>query len=247
MTRGRYEGMWNIVTYNRGVYAGGLAAVGLALVAAHWQPAALWLAMPALVWMCASLAASHYIYDRSSLYELAWLSSRLSRPPRRWLNIHAGLDENSARLGEIFSGSEGTVLDIYDRAEMTEPSIHRARRAAATSRGVANWRKLPVADGQFDAAFLILAAHELRRPEARIQLFREVGRALCSVGEIVLVEHLRDSVNFAAFGPGFLHFFSGRTWRRCALAAGLRVRSEMSLNPFVHLFVLERSHDSECG
>lgn len=84
MTRGRYEGMLNIVSYNRGVYAGGLAAAGGAIVAARWQPTALWLVMPALFWIFASLAASHYVYDKSPLYELTWLARSLPRPPRRW-------------------------------------------------------------------------------------------------------------------------------------------------------------------
>ncbi len=87
----------------------------------------------------------------------------------------------------------------------------------------------------------MFAAHELRRHEARVQLFRELARVLRPGGEVALVEHLRDWANFLAFGPGFLHFFSKRSWRRAADAAGLQVRTDWSMTPFVHVFMLRRT------
>ncbi len=89
-------------------------------------------------------------------------------------------------------------------------------------------------------AFLVFAAHELRRAEARVQLFREVRRVLRIGGEMVLLEHLRDGPNFLAFGPGFLHFFPARAWREEAETAGLRLRLQESLTPFVKVFVFRR-------
>jgi ubiquinone/menaquinone biosynthesis C-methylase UbiE len=158
------------------------------------------------------------------------------------VNIHAGLDETSHLLLALFPSAEGKVLDIYDPREMTEPSIEQARRVApASARAVpADWRALPLPDNELDTAFLVFVAHELRRHEARVQLFRDLARVLRVGGEVVLVEHLRDWANFLVFGPGFLHFFSKRAWRRAAATAPLEVRTDFSMTPFVHVFLLRR-------
>jgi hypothetical protein len=55
------------------------------------------------------------------------------------------------------------------------------------------------------------------------------------------MEHARDSWNFLAFGPGFLHFFPQRAWRQAARQAGLEVRTEFAMTPFVHVFVMRRA------
>jgi hypothetical protein len=73
-----------------------------------------------------------------------------------------------------------------------------------------------------------------------VRLFKEVARTLTSNGEFVLVEHARDAWNFLAFGPGFLHFFSQRAWRQAACDAGLTVRCEFAMTPFVHVSILRR-------
>jgi SAM-dependent methyltransferase len=194
----------------------------------------------AVFWTCSSLLVSHYVYDRSTFYTLLWLHDCLSRSPARWINIHSGIDETSLAIASMFPNSEGQIADIYDQREMTEPSIERARRLAAATLAATDWRALPAPDQQFDTAFLIFAAHELRRHEARVRLFREIARVLRIGGELVLVEHSRDWANFLAFGPGFLHFFSARTWQNAANAVDLPIRLHRTVTPFVHVFVLRR-------
>jgi len=247
--------MRSILRYNHRFYSFTLAGTAAAALIASQTPpgwrAPLWACVGvALYWVCSSLAVSHYVYDRSPLCQMRWLADCLSRPPRRWLSIHAGLDGAGRALYELFPSAQGSVLDIYDSQEMTEPSIAAARRihsAGQEQSTPADWRALPIADHAVDAVFLIFAAHELRRQEARAQFFREVGRVLRMPsphedgGELVLVEHLRDWKNFLAFGPGFLHFFSRRSWRRAASAAGLEVRAERAVTPFVRVFVLGRT------
>lgn len=239
--------MKNILRFNGRFYAGTLAGIGAALLTASyasppWRTRVLIGALPAFWWLCSSLLVSYYVYDRSPLYSLCWLQGCLSRSPRSWVNIHAGLDETSQRLAALFPSAEGRILDIYDPREMTEPAIAEARRitTARLHATTADWHALPLADHAVDTAFLIFAAHELRRRSSRAQLFREVARVLREGGELILVEHLRDWPNFFAFGPGFLHFLPERAWWHAANAAGLRLKLRTSLTPFVHVFVLRQ-------
>jgi ubiquinone/menaquinone biosynthesis C-methylase UbiE len=244
-SRTPYEGLLQIFQYNRPFYLRTVAGIIAAITLSAWLPLALRTLLllatgTALFWTCSSLLVSHYVYDRSGLYRLSWLDGCLSRPPMRWINIHSGIDEISLTIASLFPGSQGQITDIYDPREMTEPSIKRARRLAAVSATSADRQGLPAPDQEFEAAFLIFAAHELRHREARVRLLREVARVLRIGGEVVLVEHLRDWANFLAFGPGFLHFFSARTWQDAANAAGLAIRLHRTVTPFVHVFVLQR-------
>jgi SAM-dependent methyltransferase len=126
---------------------------------------------------------------------------------------------------------------------MTEASILQARRSRrdAAADIPARYDDLAFESSTFDAAFCIFAAHELRRPAQRVKLFREITRVLAHDGELVLIEHNRDWRNFLAFGPGFLHFFSQRAWQRATSGAGLALRSEFSMTPFVHVYILRRT------
>lgn len=247
MPRGRYDGVLEIIGYNRGFYAWtaiGIAA-GLGIAARLPRIMAFIVAggiVIAAAWMLASIAVSHYVYDRSSLYDFRWMPNRLRRIPLRWVNIHCGLDQSSELLYSVFPGSNGQVFDIYDPAEMTEPSIARARKSVPERSAAmyADFRRLPLPDSSCDAVFLIFAAHEIRRRESRAQFFAEVARVLAANGTVILMEHLRDTANFLAFGPGFLHFHSQREWLRAAAAGNFRLRHETSITPFVHVFVMEK-------
>ena len=245
MSTARYAGMLQILRYNLPMYAASLAgclavAVALAVLPLP-RPLAVLMALGtavALFWSVASLLASHYVYDLSPLSTWTWLAGLFPSPPRRWAGVHAGLDETFGALQRLFPEG-GTVLDIYDPREMTEPSIERARRTSLTPATPADFRALPLPDGSLDAVFLIFAAHELRRPESRLLLFREIARSLAPGGRVVLVEHLRDARNFLVFGPGFVHFLARREWLRLARESGLGVLRESRITPFVAVLVLE--------
>lgn len=246
--RGRYQGLVQIVNFNWRSYVGAAAALGAVSVAWPFLARAgrIGIALgiaPALFWMVASLAVSHYIYDRSRLYRLDWLANALAGPVQSWINIHSGLDESSPRLEAVFPAATGHVIDIFDPETMTENSIRRARRInrsrASDTRG--RFDALPFRHHSFSTAFCIFAAHELRRRQQRVVLFREIARVLDNHGELVLVEHVRDWVNFLAFGPGFLHFFSRSEWRRAAVEAGLTLNMEFTCTPFVRVFIFGRT------
>jgi hypothetical protein len=74
----------------------------------------------------------------------------------------------------------------------------------------------------------------------RVRWFAEARRCLASGGRVVLVEHLRDLANFAAFGPGFIHFHSAGTWRLAWESAGLRCFDDFRITPFLRVFILGR-------
>jgi SAM-dependent methyltransferase len=241
--------MWQVVQYNCGIYTCALLVICAAWISFPYaQPVVerivvVGFAVPSLFWLCTSLLVSHYVYDCSPLYDLNWVGRQLPKAPQRWINVHAGVDETSPLLAQLFPTAVGEILDVHDPEEMTEASIRRARR---THRSLmrskpADWRALPIADDTIDAAFLFFVAHEFRRDEARTQLFRELARVLRSDGDLSVVEHLRDCANFLAFGPGFLHFFSRSEWLRTAAAAGLQVRTEKSITPFVRVFTLRKA------
>jgi SAM-dependent methyltransferase len=243
-----YQGVLQVLQFNRRRYIATLMCVGVALLALpHLQSvlraAVILFAVPALFWIVASIAVSHYLYDCFPLYDLAWISRRLLRSPRRWVNINCGFDETSHLLAAIFPDAAGEVVDVFDPRAMTEPSIRQARRTkrAAVAPLHARHDELPFEAESFDAAFCIFAAHELRAHADRVNLFKEVARILEVGGEFVVIEHLRDWRNLLAFGPGFLHFFSQRAWRRAAAHAGLTLGAEFSKTPFVHVFMLRRT------
>lgn len=192
-------------------------------------------------WSLASLFVSWWVYDASGLTRWTWLSEFVDAP-KRWLNVHAGFDETTDCLRSAFPTSNGDVVDLFDPNVTTEASIARARRrtTAYPPAPSGSCDHLPAADGAYDAVFLLFAAHEFRKHEQRVALFREAARVLNDQGVVVLVEHLRDTANFAAFGPGFTHFQPRRAWTQAARAAGLTVRVTRSFTPFVAVYIWEK-------
>ncbi len=243
MTGGsKYRGVAQIVRYNRWFYAASALAICASAIAIFWTPpmarvaVAVFLAA-AFYWTVASLLASHWVYDRSSLYSLDWLMIR----PVYWLSVHAGLDEMSSRIRSKFPECECRVLDVFDPEEMTEPSIARAREISGPDGLQAgSWRRLAADDGVFDTIFLLFVAHEFRHAEARLVFFGEIARVLAPRGRVVILEHLRDLPNFLAFGPGFFHFQSRQTWRSTLQTTGLEIIRESKITPFVRVFEATR-------
>ena len=249
--RGRFEGMWTIVRFNWPIYAAALAVIPVGIVAFAFLGAPLLkvaciAAVAGALWfLTGSLAASHIVYDRSDLHRGAWLTRALGgTTPRRAAVCHCGCDEVSALIREKLPGAEIRVFDHYDDATMSEPSIRRARRLFPPGPGTtpAPFSQWPAPDSSLEAVFGALAIHELRTHGERAAWFTEARRCLAAGGRVVLVEHVRDVANFAAFGPGFVHFHSAATWRRAWESAGLRLAEEFRVTPFLRVFVICR-HD----
>ena len=241
------RGVRQIVLFNWPLYMAAVCSA-LVLTAAASLPALAGLRVGlqaasglACAWMVASLVVSWVVYDRSPLSGVAWIPETVGFAPRTWLVIHAGLDETTESLRVLLPESRGRAFDIYDSREMTEPSIERARRSTTVRDGeTADFRQLSAPSVSVDVAIVPLSAHELRTHRTRCDLFRELARVLAPGGLVVVAEHLRDIPNFAAFGPGVLHFHSRDAWVRCFSECGLCIRRERSVTPFVRVFVLGR-------
>lgn len=241
------RGVRHIVRFNWPFYA---LAFGLLAIA---PPVILRLPLPGVgrvilfaatalagLWVASSLIASWIVYDRSPLMRWEWLPRALGFQPDAWINIHSGLDESTPKVRALL-GTSGRVFDMFDPGEMTEASIARGRRVGpAVEVEPVNFHHLPVPTGTIQAALLLLSAHELRTDAARLALFTELRRVLGPGGRVVVAEHLRDAANFLAFGPGFLHFHSRRTWTRCFSRTRFDIHTEFPITPFVRVFVLRR-------
>lgn len=249
-SRGQFDGVLQIVRYNWSLYVATIfvSALVVALVVVIHPTTALAAllilgAIAAVFWLALSLAVSHYVYDRSDLYRWEWIRERVAPDPGHVVNIHAGLDETSPALQEMYPAAEVTILDIYDPAEMPEPSIARARREERSMLASvkADFRQLPLQTASADFVTVIFVAHELRRAASKEAFFREASRVLQPGGGLLLVEHLRDAWNLAAFGPGAFHFFPRHEWLRVASATGFQLGEEISRTVFVRAFVFVRS------
>jgi SAM-dependent methyltransferase len=246
---GLFQGVTQILIFNWPFYATALLldSAALVMLARLALPPCLqfgFILVIAVVtyFFIASLAVSHYVYDRSPLYRWTWLAAILPYTPRSFANIHAGLDQTSPALQQLFPEARCRIFDIHTATQMSEPSIERARRIATPNPAAeaADFAALPLADGECDSIFVIFAAHELRSHEARVALFRELHRSIQPGGCVVLVEHLRDWKNFLAYGPGAFHFFSRREWLAVASEAGFEMNTERPVTPFVACFALAR-------
>ena len=250
--RRRIEGLIRIYQFNRRFYrwaglvllGGGLALLSLKTLSVfpNWVFAGgcfAWIL--ALWWVLGSLLVSHWIYDQSDLYRFGWLQKNIweNKPPRDATIVHAGYDEVSSLLEKFFPNTKWTALDIHDPKIMPEPSIAMARKRYPPS---GKQVRIAYNDwGNHAASYILfpLTAHELRHSDQRIDLFRQAKQ---TGGKIVLLEHLRDLPNFVAFGPGFLHFHSRKSWEHDIEKSGLQIEKTFRVTPFLRCYVLSPDH-----
>ncbi|MDP9292644.1 MAG: class I SAM-dependent methyltransferase [Verrucomicrobiota bacterium] len=186
-----------------------------------------------------SLCVSHLVYDRSDLYQWSWLDRALrGATGHEFIFCHSGFDETSPELREKLGAAQWHVLDHFNETQMTEASIRRARRMFPPTRETlpAKYNEWPVKSGSADVVFALLVIHELRSEVQRIGWFIEAKRCLRNDGRVVLVEHVRDLANFLAFGPGFLHFHSRKSWQQAWEEAGFRSLDEFRVTRWVRVF-----------
>lgn len=251
VARKPYQGVFNIIRFNWHFYV--MATV---LVFALFNVS--FFLDQVLSWICVSLAAgvtistvasllvSHYVYDRSGLYEFSWLKEIDTGGTRSIANVHAGFDETSSILKKYFPIADLKVFDFYDGKKHTEASIERARKAYPPFAGTLkiSTDHLLADCASTDIFFNIFALHEVRASDERINFLKAQVAALKSGGKCIVVEHLRDLPNFLAYNIGFLHFFPEREWHTNFSQAGLEIEKKFRITPFITVFILRKSNGS---
>jgi SAM-dependent methyltransferase len=249
IARKPFQGVTNIIRFNWHFYV-------LTIVASCCLYALQFVLRPEFFWMInaaslsiiattlSSLMASYYVYDFSGFYDLGWLNSLNVAEGSKIVNINAGFDETSGLLKRKFPKANLQIFDFYDPIKHTEVSIARARKAytpyPGTKRITTN--EVPLEAESADLILNIFAAHEIRDKTERIEYFRQLKKQLKRDGHCVVVEHLRDPINFLAYNIGFLHFFSYRQWQSDFNAAGMVVASVIKITPLVSIFILTKNN-----
>ncbi|MAT53256.1 MAG: methyltransferase type 11 [Saprospirales bacterium] len=242
--RQKFQGVLNILSFNRHFYAFGLIAMAIIIGSQYilnWNEGLFWLVICGFIYgLTMPLIVSAYVYDFSGFYNFDWLKRmNLDDSPQNLnLNINAGFDETSYIIKKILPYSRLQVYDFYNAKQHTEPAITRARKVSSVYPNTQqiDSSKIPLEDNSVDNIFLVSAIHEIRKQEERIQFLKECRRVCKPNGNVIMVEHLRDFPNFFAFTIGFTHFFSSTTWKMAFKEAGFASINESKFTPFMSIF-----------
>lgn len=244
MKRRKFQGVLNILSFNRHFYVIGLISLMILIaLVLYFEMSDLYLVILILGFtygLLVPLIVSAYVYDYSGFYEFEWLDQFDLDDSQNLLNINinAGFDETSFIIKSKLPKSELKVFDFYDKDRHTEPAIVRARKVSDvypdTLRISSN--DIPLQTNSVDHIFLISAIHEIRNENERVAFLTECKRVIKKGGTVLMVEHLRDLPNFLAFTVGFTHFFSRNTWRRSFKKAGFAHFTETKFTPFMSIF-----------
>jgi len=242
--RRKFQGVLNILSFNRHFYVFGLLALAFLFASRlfiQWPNLFFWLIVAAFIYgLVMPLIVSAYVYDFSGYYNFHWLTKLVSNSERINLitNINAGFDETSFIIKNKFPGSDLKVFDFYNAKRHTEPAIIRARKVSLvypnTQSILSN--HIPLGDNTVDIVFLLSAVHEIRSHDEKVQFLKECHRICKPNGKIIMVEHLRDFPNFVAFSVGFTHFFSRSVWKNAFQQAGFSSFRETKFTPFMSIF-----------
>jgi len=242
--RRKFQGVLNILSFNRHFYVIGLGVLSLIIASQlifEWPIILYWVIIILIVYgLIMPLVVSAYVYDFSGYYNFHWLKnySLFDTNITQIININAGFDETSFIIKNNFPQSDLKVFDFYNAERHTEPAIIRARRVSSvypdTKQITANL--IPLEDKSVDIIFLLSAAHEIRSNKEKVQFLSECHRICKPKGKVIMVEHLRDLPNFLAFSVGFTHFYSKNTWKKAFVSAGFNSFEETKFTPFMSIF-----------
>lgn len=242
--RRKFQGVLNILSFNRHFYVFGLVALSLIIGCKfifNWNSILFSLIIFGFIYgLIMPLIVSAYVYDFSGFYNFNWLKKiNLEDAEQNLnLNINAGFDETSYILKNILPKSELQVFDFYNSKQHTETAIIRARKVSLVYPNTQQIKSnaIPLNDNSVDNIFLLSAIHEIRKQDEKVQFLKECRRVCKTNGNVIMVEHLRDLPNFLAFTIGFTHFFSETTWEAAFSEAGFTSIKETKFTPFMAIF-----------
>jgi SAM-dependent methyltransferase len=244
LKRQKFQGVLNILSFNRHFYVFGGIALAL-LILCHWvfgwPDYLFWIIIAAFIYgLIMPLVVSAYVYDFSGYYRFDWLKKYQLKDgeQKQFLNINAGFDETSYIIHHLFPKTTLRVFDFYNPAQHTELAIVRARKVSLVYPGtqVIKTEAIPLPDHSADVIFLLSAVHEIRVHEEKVRFLKECRRLCKPDGQVIMVEHLCDFPNFLAFSIGFTHFFSRKTWIKAFTEAGFSGIDETKFTPFMSVF-----------
>lgn len=239
-----FQGVLNILSFNRHFYVIGLIALAVLFVThslLKWNNTFFAISVAAFVYgLSMPLLVSAYVYDFSGYYDLDWLKGLVGEYGHADLivNINAGFDETSFILKDKFPRADLIAFDFYNAKQHTEAAIKRARKVSLVypdTRQIPS-DSIPLKDGSVDIVFLLSAVHEIRSHSEKVLFLKECHRLCKPDGTVIMVEHLRDFPNFLAFSVGFTHFFSRSAWRNAFERAGFATFRETKFTPFMSIF-----------
>jgi ubiquinone/menaquinone biosynthesis C-methylase UbiE len=244
MERRKFQGVLNILSFNRHFYVFGLLALAVLFTSRlfiDWPSLVFWLIIAAFIYgLIVPLIVSAYVYDFSGYYDFHWLKKLINNSEKTKLitNINAGFDETSFIIKDKFPRSDLKVFDFYNANRHTERAIIRARKVSLiypNTQSITSDR-IPLNDKTVDIVFLLSAVHEIRSHEEKVQFLKECYRICKPDGKVIMIEHLRDFPNFIAFSVGFTHFFSRSVWKNVFHRAGFTSFQETKFTPFMSIF-----------
>ncbi|MBI3519651.1 MAG: methyltransferase domain-containing protein [Bacteroidetes bacterium] len=242
--RRSFQGVLNILSFNRHFYVLGLGALALIIfsyIVFQWSDILFWVIFASFMYgLTMPLIVSAYVYDFSGYYNFDWLKKHSVNvsESKQLLNINAGFDETSFIIQNNFPNANLKVFDFYNPKQHTEPAIIRARKVSLVFPDTQQIKTnhIPLEDRSIDIIFLLSAAHEIRSQEEKIQFLKECYRLCKPTGKVIMAEHLRDFPNFLAFSVGFTHFFSRAVWKKSFESAGFTSFEETKFTPFISIF-----------
>lgn len=239
-----FQGVLNILSFNRHFYVFGVLVLALLLVSKsliNWPTFLFWCVTIAFTYgLLMPLIVSAYVYDFSGYYNFDWLKQchLNDTNSKQIVNINAGFDETSFIIKNNFPNGNLHVFDFYNPKQHTEVAITRARKVSQVYPNTKQieTHSIPLENNSVDIIFLLSAAHEIRSQDEKTKFLKECLRVCKADGNVIMVEHLRDVPNFLAFSIGFTHFFSKQTWKKTFHDAGFTSVTETKFTPFMSIF-----------